>query len=288
MWADRGAGDFIVKVLRQPDGRIVTVVAVIDRTGQPLNQVTRYLPNGAVDTSFGNAGVFTLPVIGAGHVTDAALKPDGESWPRAARSSLPGGPVKERFFVYRVRGNGTNDPSFVAAPANFGGALLDNAFGVALGPSGTIVVAGRGTRTSRIARYTSTGALDHTFSGDGLLTADFHGDAQATDVAVQPDGHIVIGGVAANSPTTDPGDTRRPLRRQRHRRLHIRYRRASVFTGAPLIAVQNLVLQGRGSSSPVRTVPGTADCAVQPERDPRHHVRLRRRAVVDRQAHVHL
>ena len=151
MWADRGTGDFIAKVLHQPNGRIVTVAGIIDGTGQPLTQVTRYLPNGSIDASFGTGGVFTLPVIGAGHVADAALQPDGKivvaGWTETF--AVSGGGVRHRFFVFRVLGNGTNDPSFVAAPANFGGAALDEAFGLALGPSGTIVVAGRCERERR-------------------------------------------------------------------------------------------------------------------------------------------
>ena len=234
-------------MLHQPNGRIVTVAGVIDGTGQPLTQVTRYLPNGSIDASFGTGGVFTLPVIGAGHVADAALQPDGKivvaGWTETF--AVSGGGVRHRFFVFRVLGNGTNDPSFVAAPANFGGAALDEAFGLALGPSGTIVVAGRANENVAIARYTSTGALDHTFSGDGLLTPDFHGDAQATDVAVQPDGRIVIGGVAANSPTTDPAAVL-VARFNTNGTIDSTFGTGGrvAFAGAPLIAATHVVLQG--------------------------------------------
>ncbi len=107
------------------------------------------------------------------------------------------------------------------------------------------MVAGRANENVAIARYTSTGALDHTFSGDGLLTADFHGDAQATDVAVQPDGRIVIGGVAANSSTADPAAVLL-ARFDANGTIDSTFGTGGrvAFSGAPLIAVQNLLLQG--------------------------------------------
>jgi uncharacterized delta-60 repeat protein len=62
---------------------------------------------------------------------------------------------------------------------------------VAVGPDGSILVSG----DSKLARYTSDGALDLTFGGDGLV------DVAARDLVVQPDGRIVL----AQTPS-DGGD----------------------------------------------------------------------------------
>ncbi len=187
---DHGKGDFPVKLLRQPDGRLVTVANLAGADGTQSIDVTRYLANGAVDASFGNAGRFTEATIGSGTVTDAVLQPDGKIVVVGFTQTTLG------FFVIRLRANGTLDPAFVTAhpTTNFSGSSVDMASGVALGPAGTIVVAGRSDTNVAIARYTSTGALDPTFSGDGLVTHDFGSPTDVGDVAVQADGRIVVVG----------------------------------------------------------------------------------------------
>lgn len=55
-----------------------------------------------------------------------------------------------------------------------------------------------------IARYTSDGKHDPTFSGDGEITIDFSdGRDEATAVVIQPDGRIVVGGIARNPTWSD-------------------------------------------------------------------------------------
>ena len=236
---DHAKGEFIEKLLRQPDAKFVTVANLAGTNGVPSIDVTRYLATGAVDGSFGNAGHFTQPTIGGGTVTDAALQPDGKivlvGWTQTTVD----------FFVMRLRANGTVDPAFVTAhpTTNFGPNSIDEAFGVALGPGGTIVVAGRTNEDVSIARYTSTGALDPTFSGDGLLIHDFGADAQATDVAVQADGRIIVVGE-----TGGPNGTSLALvaRFNTNGSLDSTYGtggRANT-SGSPLIFLQRVLLQG--------------------------------------------
>ena len=51
-----------------------------------------------------------------------------------------------------------------------------------------------------VIRYNANGTLDGSFSGDGKLTTNFtSGDDWARDVALQPDGKIVVSGVAGTS-----------------------------------------------------------------------------------------
>ncbi|MER6314999.1 calcium-binding protein [Streptomyces sp. NPDC001581] len=51
-----------------------------------------------------------------------------------------------------------------------------------------------------VARYTTDGSLDTSFSGDGLVLSDLRGDGEdvANGVAVQPDGKIVVVGSSAS------------------------------------------------------------------------------------------
>jgi uncharacterized delta-60 repeat protein len=56
-----------------------------------------------------------------------------------------------------------------------------------------------------LARYRTNGTLDPTFDGDGKVLTSFAGDdAEATSIAIQPDGKIVVAGRARNGSTTRP------------------------------------------------------------------------------------
>ena len=70
---------------------------------------------------------------------------------------------------------------------------------IALQTDGKIVVVGERNDPIRVydfavARYNPNGTLDTTFSGDGKLLTNFGGIDKAEDVAIQPDGKIVVAG----------------------------------------------------------------------------------------------
>jgi len=89
----------------------------------------------------------------------------------------------------------------------------DVGVGVAIQGDGKVVVAGytgtgaQSIRRFAVARYTTGGKLDKTFSGDGKVTTGFSVcvpfcipfDAEAADVAIQPNGKIVVAGYAGGS-----------------------------------------------------------------------------------------
>jgi uncharacterized delta-60 repeat protein len=89
---------------------------------------------------------------------------------------------------------------------NIGGALVnDYARGIALQPDGKIVVVGYQTNNAgdksdfAVVRYTSGGALDTTFSGDGKLSTNFGGYETVGDVVIQSNGRIVVAGSTCNA-----------------------------------------------------------------------------------------
>ena len=249
VWSDHGPGDFIHKVLHQPDGKIITVSEVINKNLVGVLVVTRYLANGSLDPSFGTGGNFAKESVLSGNVTDAVLQPDGKIVVVGFTETTtgPSSPVQEDFFVMRLLASGKVDPSFVTPQpgTSFPGTSIAEAFGVALGPAGTIVVAGRVDENIALARYTSTGALDPTFSGDGRVIQDFGGDAQATDVAVQGDGKIIVAGVADNG-TSDNPERILLARFDTNGTLDSTYGTGGrvATTGAPVIAVTHVLLQG--------------------------------------------
>ena len=75
---------------------------------------------------------------------------------------------------------------------------------MAIQPDGKIVAVGSSVFSVNsnfaVARYNVDGTLDPTFGNDGTLTIDFFGFTDiAESVAVQPDGKIVLGGLARDN-----------------------------------------------------------------------------------------
>ena len=70
----------------------------------------------------------------------------------------------------------------------------DIAADVATQADGKLVVGGSSAGNFALARYTTSGAPDPSFSGDGLVTTDFGGADAGQGVAVQADGRIVVAG----------------------------------------------------------------------------------------------
>jgi uncharacterized delta-60 repeat protein len=74
----------------------------------------------------------------------------------------------------------------------------EDAAAAAIQQDGKIVVAGRSFRGGgddfALARYNPDGSLDASFSGDGKVVTDFAGSQSARDLALQPDGKLVVAG----------------------------------------------------------------------------------------------
>ena len=91
---------------------------------------------------------------------------------------------------------GDLDTSFHAdgrRTTDFGGNDLGNA--IAVQDDGRIVVAGSGTGNFQISRYTTSGLLDSSFSGDGKSANDLGSTSEgARAAAIQADGKIVVAG----------------------------------------------------------------------------------------------
>jgi uncharacterized delta-60 repeat protein len=181
-------------VALQPDGRIL-----VGGTAESGAVLARLTASGAYDAAFGSGGLAT--VAGA---NDIALQADGKIVVAGAVSVLPGYCCK--FAVARYEADGDPDTTF----GDNGVAVLDFAYGanaVAIQPDGKIVAAGSkwgGGDAMAVARLNSDGSPDTTFGGDGTILATFDGWSEGEDVAIQPDGKIVVVGNAGsyNAPTS--------------------------------------------------------------------------------------
>ncbi len=86
----------------------------------------------------------------------------------------------------------------------------DNAFSSALQPDGKVVVSGKGFNRNTgnfdftILRYLPNGGLDPTFGWGGVVLTDFYqGHDEALAIALQPDGKLVVAGLAGK-PGAEP------------------------------------------------------------------------------------
>jgi len=120
-----------------------------------------------------------------------------------------GGPLTDvDQFEIHIPGN-PGDVSFTTA-TDFLGPSDDRAYGVATQADGKAVVVGAtlnsifGRYEFAVARYNEDGSLDTSFGGTGKVNTPFGaGQATARDVAIQPDGKIVVVGNAVGTTNQD-------------------------------------------------------------------------------------
>src|SRR6266545_3518296 len=191
-------------VVVQPDGKIVVAGGAFPLfTFLGDFKVVRYNSNGSLDTSFGDGGIVTTTFPEGSYAFDVALQADGKI---VAVGSANDPATFYDFAAVRYLSNGTLDATFGVAGkvhTDFGDQNFDRARSAALQPDGRIVAAGfaisqnGGVQNFAVARYTSNGVLDTTFSRDGKTQIDFGNCCQsANKVLLQSDGKIITVGYA--------------------------------------------------------------------------------------------
>jgi len=209
-----GTQDLLSSLVRQPDGAVVAAGSV--RLGDSFDvALARYGVTGSLDGSFGTGGRLTVDLAGSSNTAaDAVLLPDGKLVV-AGRAERPG--TGDDFALARFTSTGMLDPSFGAGgwvTTDFSG-NRDGASALALQPDGKLVASGTvgifnptpPGRNFGTARYNADGSLDVSFNGDGKITTDFNGGFDsAADVGVQPDGKVVVAGLAVQDSSTTGAD----------------------------------------------------------------------------------
>ena len=186
----------------QPDGKIVVVgFNLLGDSGSFA--MARYLPDGALDHSFGRRGRVVIdPPIGSSLPDAVALQNNGKVLVAGTTNAFG----RDEFILGRFLANGRLDPRFgkhgfvtteigvTATPA-----------AVAVQSDGKIVVAGTSIigKTSNdfaVVRYRRNGTLDHSFGKNGRVTTDFNGGQDLVEgMILQPNGQIVVAGWADDS-----------------------------------------------------------------------------------------
>jgi uncharacterized delta-60 repeat protein len=191
----------------QSDGAVVVAGTAYSRAAPDKFLLARFSPNGALDSTFGTAGLSTMHVgADAASAAAMALQPDGAIV--VAGTAFSNGATDDDFAVARYLPNGEADPRFGVGgvvTTDFGSAdsnaSLDRAGAVFLQADNKILVAGftRGIHQSfAVARYNSDGTLDSTFGQDGKVQVPAV-EPQVYAIAMQPSGEIVLAGSSASS-----------------------------------------------------------------------------------------
>ena len=188
----------------QPDGRIIVAGFAADDF-----LLVRYLPNGALDSSFDGDGVaFVQFGAGRDRCHAMALQPDGRIV--VGGNTFVAGENKTRFAVARLQSNGAPDLSFAGGFGKVVGPAFgehgDSANAIVLQPDGRIVIAGKSTRGDRsvddfaVVRLNSDGTLDTSVGNDGKLVFDLSAGNHdvANGAVLDAAGRVVLAGTAGN------------------------------------------------------------------------------------------
>jgi uncharacterized delta-60 repeat protein len=181
----------------QPDGKIVAAGEADGGGSNSAYAVARYLPNGALDPSFGGGTGKATLLVNSGddqqRAQAVAMAPDGKI--------VAAGLTNDGAAIVRLNSDGTPDSTFAGdGRVKFMLAPTAGADGVAVEPDGSVVAAvvtgtGLGDHFT-LVRVDSHGTPDASFGTAGVLAVPVGDGAASRAVAIQPDGKILVGGSA--------------------------------------------------------------------------------------------
>jgi uncharacterized delta-60 repeat protein len=207
---DVGTVDIAKAVAIEPDGHIL--VAAKTNATVDVTSIVRLTSSGAIDTSWGTGGRVDLDLRAASAEEPRAMVLLGDGSIMLAGSV---GGANDDGYVAKVLPSGGLDTSYgVSGIRTFDVSGLDDEVeAMRIQPDGKVVLGGFTrepiyNRDDMLAvRLTTGGALDTTFSGDGIATLDYSASGDHWDkawgVALQADGRIVLAGASQPTFTND-------------------------------------------------------------------------------------
>lgn len=199
-----GANAACYAAVLQSDGKILLAGTATDiQSGASDFAIVRYLPDGAVDSSFAADGIQTISFGTGDELARAiALQPDGKIL-LAGTATTGNGSL---MALARLTEDGQTDITFSGdGRATLAiGAIFTNGFALVLQPDGKIILAGNAkfgmADDVALARFLSNGNLDISFGNAGYLTTNLGSDADSGNaLAIQPDGKILVAGITGNT-----------------------------------------------------------------------------------------
>jgi uncharacterized delta-60 repeat protein len=190
-----------------PDGDIV----LAGSAGGARSTLVRVTPTGALDATFGVAGIaYNDLSFNLGDGLRAIVRMDDGRYVGCGTFYSPG--TATDFVVARFNADGSLDGTFDGtgyAVTSFlqtgpGGSLFDQCNALAIQPDGMIVSAGftaeDGANHVALTRHTVSGALDTSFGSGGKVDIDASviatANSEARALVVQPDGKLLVAGYA--------------------------------------------------------------------------------------------
>lgn len=188
-------------VALQEDGKFVVVAPGAEFESGSGWTIARFESDGDPDPTFGGGDGIVTTDLNPDETDapfDVVIQPDGKIVVVGFKGLSDGW----RFAVVRYETDGDLDPEFANGGIRVVGiGLASRAKAVTLQPNGKIVVVGQAQKGdeihSGVARLLSDGSLDPVFSGDGKLITRLGAVDRASDVAIHPNGGIVVVGEAA-------------------------------------------------------------------------------------------
>jgi uncharacterized delta-60 repeat protein len=166
----------------QPDGKLLIGGSFSSVRGAARGKIARLNPDGTVDHTFQNG------MTGADFdVYSVALQPDGRVLIAGSFTKVNG---VSRGKIARLNADGSLDDTLQNGMSGANSRVLS----VALQPDGLVLIGGyftavNGVSRGHIARLKTDGSLDPSFQSE--LTG---ANREVYSVALQPDGHVLIGG----------------------------------------------------------------------------------------------
>ena len=165
-----GGNELFTGAVVQADGKIVVAVSSGGADDAPVLELARFESNGALDTSFGTAGVLLLD-RGAQDSNSLAQQPDGKILAGAG------------LLVARVNSDGSLDTTFGTA-----------GFAPVISPASAIVLQSNAQILLPASRYNANGSVDTTFGTLGRIASL----GPVSPARVQSDGKIVAAGAVTS------------------------------------------------------------------------------------------
>lgn len=194
----------------QPDGKIVLAGGTDASSFTSPLGLARFNSDGSLDSSFGNGGKVTTSFTDGQSEADAVIiQPDGKIIAAGFTEQTQEENLPQVLAIARYQSDGSLDTTFGSGGkvtydfAGRGG----EARALVLQRDGKILVAGAAGNYNAdiprvnfaVVRYNQDGSLDSSFGEGGSVIMDLGEKIdQATAIALQPDGKIVLGGFSGN------------------------------------------------------------------------------------------